>query len=208
MPAQDLIYFSDISYSFKMGFFCYQIFFFCHLQKSSNLFNNCGLYVVCMGYNGTSTLYANSSGPRISTIRPTAAWSTPAVSLTLDSSRSMRSFSRRTLPVDDVCSGTRTLHWWINKVRNLVDVLVFIHQNEEFWILDKDQKIRNGDINITYRWYLSRVVLAIMVIAFSLLFSQIIYFGCLKWYVSRIYHSILEGYNATPKYGSELSYCG
>ena len=120
------------------------------------------LYVDSMGYNGTSTLYANSSRPRICTIRPTAAWSTPAVSLTLDSLRSMRSFSRRTLPVDDVCSGTRTLHWWINKVRNLVDVLVFIHQNEEFWILGKDQKIRNGDINITYRWYLSRVVLGIM----------------------------------------------
>ena len=67
-------------------------------------------YVDSMGYNGTSTLYANSSGPRISTIRPTAAWSTPAISLTLDSSRSMRSFSRRILPVDDVCSDTRTLY--------------------------------------------------------------------------------------------------
>ena len=66
-------------------------------------------YVDSMGYNGTSTLYANSSGPRICTIRPTAAWSTPAVSLTLDSSRLMRCFSRGTLPVDDVCSGTRML---------------------------------------------------------------------------------------------------
>ena len=44
-------------------------------------------YVDSIGYNGTSTLYANSSGPRIGMIRPTAAWSTPAVSLTLDSSR-------------------------------------------------------------------------------------------------------------------------
>ena len=44
----------------------------------------------------------------------------------------------------------------------MVDVLVFIYQNEEFGILDKDQKIRNGDTNITYRWYLSRVILGIM----------------------------------------------
>ena len=67
-------------------------------------------YVDSMGYNRTSRLYANSSGPHISTIRPTAAWSTPAVSLTLDSSRLMRSFLRRTLPVDDVCSCNRTLY--------------------------------------------------------------------------------------------------
>ena len=31
-------------------------------------------YLDSMGYNRTSTLYANSSGPRISKIRPTAAW--------------------------------------------------------------------------------------------------------------------------------------
>ena len=45
-------------------------------------------YVDSMRDNRTSMLYANSSGPCICTIRSTAAWSTPAISLTLDSSGS------------------------------------------------------------------------------------------------------------------------
>ena len=67
-------------------------------------------YVDCMGYNGTSTLYANFSGPRICTIRPTAAWSTSAVSLNPGFLEVDEVFLEVSLPVDDVGSGTRTLH--------------------------------------------------------------------------------------------------
>ena len=69
-----------------------------------------GLYLDSMGYNRTSTLYANSSGPRISTIRPTAAWSTPDVSLNPGYLEVVEVFLEVPLPVDDVGSGTRTLY--------------------------------------------------------------------------------------------------
>ena len=62
------------------------------------------------GLQWTSTLYANSSGPRMSTIRPTAAWSTPTVSLNPGLPEVDEVFLEVSLPVDDVGSGTRTLH--------------------------------------------------------------------------------------------------
>ena len=58
-------------------------------------------YLDSMGYNMTSTLYANSSGPRISTIRPTAAWSTPDVSLNPGFLEVDEVFLDVPLPVDD-----------------------------------------------------------------------------------------------------------
>ena len=67
-------------------------------------------YLDSMGCNRTSTLYTNSSGPRISTIRPTAAWSTPDVSLNPGFLEFDEVFLEVSLPVDDVVSGTRTLH--------------------------------------------------------------------------------------------------
>ena len=67
-------------------------------------------YLDSMGCNRTSTLYANSSGPHISTIRPTAAWSTPDVSLNPGFLEVDEVFLEVSLPVDDVCSDTRTLH--------------------------------------------------------------------------------------------------
>ena len=67
-------------------------------------------YLDSMGYNRTSTLYANSSGPCISTIRPTAAWSTPDESLNPGFLEVDEVFLEVSLPVDDVGSGTRMLH--------------------------------------------------------------------------------------------------
>ena len=68
--------------------------------------NLCGQY----GIQRTSTLYANSSGPRISTIRPSAARSTPTVSLNPGFLEVDEVFLEGSLPVDDIGSGTRTLH--------------------------------------------------------------------------------------------------
>ena len=68
------------------------------------------VYLDSMGYNRTLTLYANSSGPHISTIRPTAAWSTPTVSLNpgfLEVDEVFLEVSL-SLPVDDIYSGTGT----------------------------------------------------------------------------------------------------
>ena len=61
-------------------------------------------YVDCMGNNGTSILYANSSGLddiRLLRYTSTVACITPAISLTLVSSRSTVVYSGSTSPLDD-----------------------------------------------------------------------------------------------------------
>ena len=92
----------------------------------------CGQY----GIQRTSILYANSCGPRISTIRPTAAWSTPTVSLNPRYLEVVESFSRCPYRLMTLVLTLERFIDETNKERNLVDVLVFIHQNEEFWILN------------------------------------------------------------------------
>ena len=58
-------------------------------------------YLDSLGYNRTPTLYANFSGPCISTIIPTAAWSTPDVSLNPGFLEVDEVFLDVPLPVDD-----------------------------------------------------------------------------------------------------------